>query len=223
MKNTTTNEIMDTTNTLFNAGNFEAHNINFLIDTKDALKVLAEVSKKYGKLDIDTLLNEFHDSYIGEKLGFSEVNVSKHGFDCCDNNGRFLESKVSSASASSYTATFNDTNLEKADSFKKDNVWLAYSIWADPATPICVAYGQHKGIGEFLEQKVRKFKSGKGGVRSTQSVSLTNLLFKYGFKLYALDYSKEEVVKFFRENGKGKLKKLTVDDVHDIESVQICR
>ena len=212
---------MDTTDTsLFNAGNFESHNVNFLNDVKTALGVLAEASKKYNKLDIDTLLNEFHDSYIGQKLGFSKVNVSKHGFDCCDENGRFLESKVSSASASSYTATFNDTNLEKADCFKKDNVWLAYSIWADAATPICVAYGQHKGIGDFLEAKVRKFKSGKGGVRSTQSVSLTNLLFEYGFKLYALDYSKEEVVKFFRENGKGKLKKLTIDDVHDIESVQ---
>ncbi|MBO5827173.1 MAG: hypothetical protein J6R59_01670 [Paludibacteraceae bacterium] len=209
-----------TTNTLFNAGNFEGHNINFLNDVKSALRVLANAAKKYNKLDMDTLLNEFHDSYIGDKLGFSKVNVSKHGFDCCDDNGRFLESKVSSASASSYTATFNDTNLEKADSFKKDNVWLAYSIWADPATPICVAYGQHKGIGEFLEQKVRKFKSGKGGVRSTQSVSLTNLLFEYGFKLYALDYSKEEVVKFFQENAKGKLKKLTINDIHDLSEIK---
>ena len=209
-----------TTNTLFNAGNFEGHNINFLNDVKSALGVLADAAKKYNKLDMDTLLNEFHDSYIGDKLGFSKVNVSKHGFDCCDDNGRFLESKVSSASASSYTATFNDTNLEKADSFKKDNVWLAYSIWADPATPICVAYGQHKGIGEFLEQKVCKFKSGKGGVRSTQSVSLTNLLFEYGFKLYALDYSKEEVVKFFQENGKGKVKKLTVNDIHELNEIK---
>jgi hypothetical protein len=209
-----------TTNTLFNAGNFEAHNINFLNDVKSALGVLANAAKKYNKLDMDTLLNEFHDSYIGAALGFDKVNTAKHGFDCCDDNGRFLESKVSSASASSYSATFNDTNLEKADSFKKDNVWLAYSIWADPATPICVAYGQHKGIGEFLEKKVRKFKDGKGGVRSTQSVSLTNLLFKYGFKLYALDYSKEEVVKFFQENGKGKLKKLTVDDIHELSEIK---
>jgi hypothetical protein len=212
-----------TTNTLFNAGNFEAHNINFLNDVKSALGVLANAAKKYNKLDMDTLLNEFHDSYIGAALGFDKVNTAKHGFDCCDDNGRFLESKVSSASASSYSATFNDTNLEKADSFKKDNVWLAYSIWADPATPICVAYGQHEGIGEFLEEKVRNFKNGYGGVRSTQTISLTNLLFKYGFKLYALDYSKEEVVKFFQENGKGKLKKLTIDDVHDIESVQISK
>lgn len=209
-----------TTNTLFNAGNFEGHNINFLNDVKSALGVLANAAKKYNKLDMDTLLNEFHDSYIGDKLGFSKVNVNKHGFDCCDDNGHFLESKVSSASAKSYGATFNDTNLEKADSFKKDNVWLAYSIWADPATPICVAYGQHKGIGEFLEEKVRKFKSGNGGVRSTQTISLTNLLFEYGLKLYALDYTKEEVVKFFQEKGKGKLKKLTIDDIHDLNEIK---
>lgn len=220
MKNVTTNEIMDTTNTLFNAGNFEAHNHEFLADAKNALRYLSEVSKKHGKTDIDTLLNEFHDSYIGEKLGFSKVNVSKHGFDCCDDNGRFLESKVSSVSAKSYSATFNDTNLEKANAFKKDNVLLAYSIWADANTPICVAYGQHEGIGEFLEEKVRNFKNGFGGVRSTQTISLTNLLFKYGFKLYALDYSKEEVVKFFRENGKGKLKKLTVDDIYDLSEIK---
>lgn len=209
-----------TANTLFNVGNFEGHNINFLNDVKTALGFLANVSKKYNKLDMDTLLNEFHDSYIGEKLGFDKVNVNKHGFDCCDDNGQFLESKVSSASAKSYGATFNDTNLEKADCFKKDNVWLAYSIWADPATPICVAYGQHKDIGSFLEEKVRKFKNGKGGVRSTQTISLTNLLFKYGFKLYALDYTKEEVVKFFRENGKGKVKKLTVNDIHDLSEIK---
>jgi hypothetical protein len=211
---------MQTHNTLFGTGNFEVHNIDFLNETKEALKSISEVAHKYGKLDIDTLLNEFHDSYIGEKLGFDKVNVNKHGFDCCDNTGRFLESKVSSASAKSYGATFNDTNIDKANAFKESNVWLAYSIWADPATPICVVYGQHKDIGSFLEEKVRNFKNGKGGVRSTQTISLTNLLFKYGFKLYALDYSKEEVVKFFQENGKGKVKKLTINDVHDLSEIK---
>ncbi len=204
---------------IFTSGAFEEHNVEFLNETKAALKAVALLAHKYNKLDMDTLLNEFHDSFIGDALGFDKVNTAKHGFDCSDKDGRFLESKVSSASASSYSATFNDTTIEKANAFKDDRVWLAHSIWADPATPICVAFGQNKEIGDFLEKKVQRFNDGHG-IRSTQSVSLSNLLFKYGFKLYALSYTKEEVVKFFQKHGKGKLKKITENDVFDLTSVR---
>lgn len=197
---------------IFERGNFVEHNQSFLTETTDALKAIALVQQKFNKGDIDTLLNEYHDSFIGNLLGFTKVNEAKNGFDCMNDNGDYLESKVSSASSKSHQATFNDTTFDKADSFKKDNVYIAHSIWKDAVTCICVAYGSNPKIGHFLHTKVQRHKE-IGTVRSTQYISFSDLIFKYGFKVIAVHCTKEEVVDFFQKGSSKKLKTLTVEDI----------
>ena len=56
-----------------------------------------------------------------------------------------------------------------------------------------MCYGQNRAIGEFLEEKVSQFLSGGKMVRSTQSISLKQLVFDYGFDIVCVNKSKEEV------------------------------
>ena len=96
---------------LLEKGNFQPINHQFMTEGRVDLLNLAEVQEKYKKGDIDNLLNELHDSMVGYYLGFQYVNIDKHGFDCKydQDTGIFLESKVASFTASTWSATFNDT------------------------------------------------------------------------------------------------------------------
>lgn len=128
----------------------------------------------------DNALNLITDYKVGRYLGFKLVNIEKHGFDCYrEEDGAFLESKVASLGSKSWNATFNDTTVAKANEFKKSNVWLALSVWKDFDAPLFILFGQHVGIGEFLERRVLNRKKGS---RSTQSLSASKLYNEFGFK-----------------------------------------
>lgn len=90
-----------------------------------------------------------------------------------------MESKVASLGSKSWNATFNDTTVAKANEFKKSNVWLALSVWKDFDAPMFILFGQHVGIGEFLERRVLNRKKGS---RSTQSLSASKLYNEFEFK-----------------------------------------
>ena len=139
---------------LFGKGNFQLIDNNFMIEGYSALKELEILQQKYQKNDMDTLLNELHDSMIGYYLGFSLVNVEKHGFDCkySEDKDIYLESKVASFSAQTWNATFNDTTYEKAEAFGDKKVWLALSVWESASKLLCICYGQNEGIETFLKQ-----------------------------------------------------------------------
>ena len=128
---------------LLKKGNFQPINHQFMTEGRMDLLNLAEVQEKYKKGDIDNLLNELHDSMVGYYLGFQYVNIDKHGFDCKydQDTGIFLESKVASFTASTWSATFNDTNMEKVQAFKEKSVaiiiclekfrrFTVYLLWA---------------------------------------------------------------------------------------------
>ena len=169
---------------LLDKGHFEFINELFIFECIQQLDGLAAIQEKYNKRDMDTLLNELHDSMVGRYLGFDLVNSEKHGFDCklSAEQDVFLESKVASFASSSWSATFNDTTLEKASLFKDKRVWLALSIWSNVTTPLCICFGQHKKIGDILKAGVMKHKKGKV-VRSTQTIGMNKLIFEFGFKL----------------------------------------
>ena len=192
--------------TLLDKCNFQPINSLFIQKSIIAMDELTKIQKEFNKNDMDTLLNELHDSIVGKYLGFKLINTEKHGFDCkLDYNSNiFLESKVASYTSSSWSATFNDTTLEKADAFRSKNVWLSLSLWINISTPLCICFGQNPKIGDFLENGVLKHKEGKT-VRSTQSISMSKLIFEYGFKLLSPSYSAIELVRML---NLYKMKKL---------------
>lgn len=182
-------------NDIFKKGHFEPINNNFIKDSMLILDELAKIQHDYSKPDMDTLLNELHDSIVGKYLGFKLVNTQKHGFDCKLNvrDNIFLESKVASYCSSSWSATFNDTTFEKADAFRSKNVWLALSLWTTASDILCICFGQNPEIGDILERGVIKHKAGET-VRSTQKISMRYLIFKLDFKILSPVLSAEQLI-----------------------------
>lgn len=180
---------------LIHKGNYVPINRDFLLEGHSILQEVSTVQEKYGKGDTDTFINELRDSMAGHYLGYRLVNTEKHGFDCklSANDEIFLEVKSASFVASTWGATFNDTNHEKAQCFMRDNVFLCLAVWKNASDLLFIVYGQNKKIGEWLDQEVSKFLSGKGGVRSTQSISMSQLVFDYGFDVICVNKTKDEV------------------------------
>lgn len=198
---------------LFTKGVYKPIDNEFLVSCVDVLSPLGALQNKYKK-DMDSLVNEIHDSLVARYLGFELVNTLKHGFDCkmSQNKNVFLESKVADINAKTWNATFNDTTITKANSFKSKNVWLALSIWSNISKVICICYGQNPLIGDFLIQKVKDFKENGKTVRSTQSISFSTLIFKYNFKLLSISMSKEELLAFLILKNKN-YKKINLNSI----------
>ena len=145
--------------------------------------------------------------------------MEKHGFDCKYNNGKaiFLESKVASFSAGSWSATFNDTTLEKAEAFKSDKVWLALSVWTSACDLLFICYGQNPKIGDFLEEKVKYFKAGNT-VRSTQSISFSKLITDYGFRVLSTSKSPADLRKIIGLKSVQLAKHLTANKIDTLQT-----
>lgn len=201
---------------LFEKGNYQNVDLDFIEEGKEVLQELQRVQEKYDKLDTDTFINELRDSITGNTLGFNLVNIEKHGFDCKKNDKNlYLEVKSASFSSESWQATFNDTTLEKAEAFKDKKVFLALAVWKGASDLLFICYGQNKKIGEYLERKVKWFKGGNT-VRSTQSISLSKLVFDYGFNILAVNASKRELIDLLK-NKNRKFQRLNEDDIISIE------
>ena len=210
-------------NTLFDKGNYKPIDRTMLADCVNIFQKVARLQKKYKKYDMDSFFNEIHDSMVGSFLGFELVNTEKHGFDCklSSDKNIYLESKVASFNVKDWTATFNDTTYEKADAFKDNRLWLALSVWISVSEPLCICYGQNPMIGDFLREKVDNFKDGQT-VRSTQSISFSSLVFRYGFKILTINKSPDELYTLLNANNHAfsKLDKssiVTLRDYHGLE------
>ena len=200
---------------LLEKGTFMSIDNQFMTEGHEVLQKVQEVQEKFHKEDTDTFINELRDSIAGYTLGFELVNVDKHGFDCkkSKKENYYLEVKSASFIADSWQATFNDTTLEKAEAFKDKKVFLALAVWKDASDLLFICYGQNEKIGKFLEDKVKWFKAGKT-VRSTQSITISKLVFDYGFKILAVNKSKEEVLSLLRLKNRTFKK---MDDSNVIE------
>lgn len=161
------------------------------------MQPLYEIQTRYQKNDTDTFINEVLDSLVGRYLGYELINEKKHGFDGKKTNKeQYLEVKQASFTAGSWGGTFNDTNLQKAEAFKDTKTWLAVAIWDGMTELLAMVYGQNSEIGHTLEAAVRRVAS--TSTRSTQSISVGNLVNRYGFKVIAPPTkTKEEVRQLF--------------------------
>jgi hypothetical protein len=188
---------------IFHKGNYQEINRNFILEANHAIQPLVAIQQKYGKLDNDTFFNELKDGMVGAYLGYDLVNTEKHGLDAKNaEHNHFLEVKQASFSAKSWGATFNDTTYEKAEAFKDGKLFLAVGVWAGISELLFIVYGQNPLIGQYLQERVDFFKLGNS-VRSTQSISVKELVVHYGFKILSPTKNKKEIQAIFRLKYKG--------------------
>lgn len=201
----------------FKKGHFAPIDNNFIYDGLNAMNKVTEVQRKYEKRDMDTILNELHDAIVGQYLGFSLINVQKHGLDCklSETENVFLESKVVSMQSDTLSATFNDTNMEKAEAFKDEKVWLALSVWDSASEIVFICFGQNEKIGDFLEERVASAK--QHSRRSTQSISLSQLIKVYGFKIISVTKKKEELFTLLTSSRPALAKILSIDNIVELK------
>jgi hypothetical protein len=208
---------------VFGKGNFQKIDSNFMVEGHSVLQEVEVVQDKYAKPDTDTFINELRDSIAGHALGFKLVNLEKHGFDCklAQDREIYLEVKSASFGTESWGATFNDTTLEKASAFKDEKLYLALAVWRNASDLLFICFGQNEAIGDYLESKVRHFKEGNT-VRSTQSLGLSRLVFEFGFKIYAVNKSKKDLLELLRLKNKVfyKLEQSSILEIQDFEPIK---
>jgi hypothetical protein len=116
---------------LLDKGNYEKIDEVFLTKSLDVFQSLSRLQDEYNRWDTDTFMNEVRDAIAAKYLYYTHINTEKHGFDARRQNGNmefeYLEVKTASfASKSVWSATFNDTTLEKADLFKTKQIFWYY-------------------------------------------------------------------------------------------------
>ena len=190
--------------TLFEKGNFQPIDTDFLSQGMEALQPLKDFQDRKDLWDTDTVINEIRDAFVAQVLDYDLINKEKHGFDAKQSNtGIFLEIKNCSYSAKSFGGTWNDTTIEKARAFQTNRVFTALGIWRGATDLLCIIYGQNKGLGEYLEEKVNYFKKGNT-VRSTQSISATCMLEKYDFKIIpGAGYKRPDIARLLISKNKN--------------------
>jgi len=176
-------------------GKFERINENFLSETFDVFALLETIQKKYGKTDNDTIINEARDAKVAQVLGYNNINTDKHGWDAKADTEEFLEVKQASISSHSIGATFNDTTIEKTEEISKGNVTIALAVWSSLKDLLFVVYGKNAAIGEHLKQKIIQSKANNAIRPGTQSITMKDLIVKFGFKVRPVSMSKEEISK----------------------------
>ncbi|GAA6823207.1 hypothetical protein AOH185_08390 [Helicobacter pylori] len=114
----------------FNKGHFEPIDRTFITESYQALKPIEKIQNKYNKHDNDSFLNELRDSMVALYLDYELINIQKHGLDATrSSSDEFLEIKQVSFQSKTWSATFNDTTLEKAKVFCDIKTTLAVGVW----------------------------------------------------------------------------------------------
>ena len=185
-------------------GRFEKIDNSFMDETFDAFALLESIQKKYGKTDNDTVINEARDAKVAQVLGYNNINTDKHGWDAKDDNDEFLEVKQASVASHSIGATFNDTTIEKTEEISKGNVTIALAVWSSLRNLLFVVYGKNAAIGEHLKEKIIRSKANNAIRPGTQTISMKDLIVKFGFKVRPVSMSKKEIT----ETLFGKMKTL---------------
>lgn len=176
-------------------GKFEKINESFLDETFDVFALLETIQKKYGKTDNDTIINEARDAKVAQVLGYNNINTDKHGWDAKADTEEFLEVKQASIASHSIGATFNDTTIEKTEEISKGNVTIALAVWSSLKDLLFVVYGKNAAIGEHLKQKIIQSKANNAIRPGTQSITMKDLIVKFGFKVRPVSMGKEEITK----------------------------
>ncbi len=129
-------------------------------------------------------------------LDYELINIQKHGLDAKRSlSDEFLEIKQVSFQSKTWSATFNDTTLEKAKVFCDIKTTLAVGVWNNISNLLFIAYGKHPKIGLYLEQKVKECYNESR--RSTQTIGVSKLIKEFDFKMKPIDLKEQELINLF--------------------------
>lgn len=202
-------------------GDYKKIDEDFLLESLDALQGLEKVQKKFNRMDSDTFLNEIRDSIVAKYLGFTHINTQKHGLDAkrlVNNIYEYLEVKNASFTSKSWSATFNDTTLDKSCAFKRGNVFLALGVWKGISDLLFIVYGNNEAMGNYLENRVRNFlyqESIKKSLRSTQTIGFNALVNEYNFTIYSVSKTIDELYNLLSLKNK-KIKKESIKSISSL-------
>lgn len=170
-------------------------------------------------IEDDSRINQMmRDGMVASYLGFDATNNGTTGWDAANTTtGVNLESKTNSIKSKSYKATFQDTTVAKASRFGNGDVVVALSVFSDVFTPMFAVVGNNPAISQELLERSNKKRL--QGVRPNVVIPMKSLINKYGYKVVALDASKEEVLNHLQSKYKRGFKNLTVDDIYTSDEV----
>lgn len=130
----------------------------------------------------------FRDSVIGKLIDKDiNMNTDQHGWDGVLSNGTSFENKNIKAkvkSGNSFGLRLQDTSIIKLGEME-NGVFISNSFW-DEGKPAWLMIGNTRNVGHHLSASYNP------SSRKTSTVSLLNCL-KNGFKIVAVNYSKQEV------------------------------
>ena len=179
---------------IFKKGDYRTIPHSFRTKGIFALEELSKFQEEFNSYDTDTTINEIRDAIVANYLGFDLLNFNKHGFDAKNSKkNKFLEVKQCGIFSTRLGGTWNDTNEEKAKAFSDKRLFTAVGIWKGASDLQFIVFGQHKGLGEYLLERVRNRKKSS---RSTQSVEIGKLIKDWSFNVVVPpDKNKEFVYK----------------------------
>lgn len=176
------------------------------------LEKIRYYQEKLGMFDTDRILNEARDGKSGYLIGFNYVNKSKNGFDCKNEKGELLDVKSINFCSKEWCPIFNDTTESKALEFKSKNVYVQVPIFLNARDISFFMIGNNPEVGDFLLNAAINFKKSNSR-RCSPKIEVTQLYSKYGFKIVAVDETKEQVVERLKNKYKKAFKDISVDDI----------
>jgi hypothetical protein len=189
---------------------------------KKSLNSINEVMTQYGNLEeslgIDSIQSErfMRDYRVGAKIGVVEMNENNHGWDGYFKNGVPFENKnvkVTSKSAQSFSLKFQDTSMDKLTEMTTKPVIVTTSLWDRMKSLGFLVVGNTQNVGDRL------LKSYNPETRRSSTVSLP-VCIANGFKIVAIDYTKQQVIDIITEKFPRLGKSLTPSDIYTEKEVK---
>ncbi len=159
--------------------------------------------------------------FVIQYLGFDLLNREKHGFDAKNSKkNKFLEVKQCGIFSKRLGGTWNDTNEEKAKAFSDKRLYTVIGVWKGASNLLFMVFGQHKDLGKYLLKRVKAVAN--TSTRSTQSVSIENLIRKYNFKvIVSPDQDKKEIYNLIINYKPSLSKEISIKDLKEISDVRL--
>jgi hypothetical protein len=165
------------------------------------------------------------ESVVAKYLGFNELNVKFHGFDCARKSKNkifdkeYLEVKNCSVYSKSWRAIFGNATYRIANNYKRKNVYVALAMW-DKFDLEFIVYGQDVKIGTYISNLVTNFISkDKRTYGLSAGISFSRFINYHNFDVYAVGIDTNIL---YNKLIKHKyLKDLSRSRVHNIKELNI--
>lgn len=181
---------------------------------KKLMKQQAIVDKMVGGADNIQSDRYNRDYLIASLLGVTYMNPGLHGWDGLFENGTPYENKnvkAESKSGASFALKFQDTSVEKLSELST-GVISATTFWKD-RKPGFILLGNTRDVGELL------LESYNPDTRRSSTVSMARCL-NHGFKLVAVNYTKQQVLDTISSHFHRLGKNLTTQDIYNESDIK---